>query len=44
MIASFDEHLIRFTIWQNDQYSSKYGFPKLIVLPIGSILEDNVEY
>ena len=44
MIASLVEHLFWFTIWQNDQYSSRCGSPKFIVLPIDSVLRENVDY
>ena len=37
-IANLVAHLTQITIWQKDQYSSKYGFPKFIVLLIDAIL------
>ena len=38
MIANLVAHLTQITVWQKDQYSSKYGFPKFVVLLVDAVL------
>ena len=38
MIANLVAHVTQFTVWQKDQYSSRYSFPKYDVLLIDSVL------
>jgi hypothetical protein len=35
MLASLVAHLTQFTIWEEDEYSSRYGFPKFGVFFAG---------
>jgi hypothetical protein len=41
-IANLVAHLTPLIVWQKDQYSSKYGFPKFVFLTIDLVLRVSV--